>query len=278
MPPSIKLFLSIAVLLLSLPLKPILAQHDGRYSFKYPGDFFSPGGQETGFTPGAHRKIGILIQNRTALPLSKIASLIFHTPPFDRYGQFFYFRLEEEFQEDLAGKNILSTRAYDYSGRPIAGGLPISAGQGAFNLIFLRFGPREVIRCSCTGATIHTSQGNFAYVGEDSILHEIGHALAGLADEYSHPGASDFDAVNLEDRQARKLKWSSLIEQGFLPDRIIPRTEIIEGVDRGNFLIPSNNCYMNNHNQPKDNRYCPVCQLAIISRISQLSGAAPPWG
>lgn len=192
-------------------------------------------------------------------------------------NSFFYFRIEEEFREDIAKNNILSTRAYNYSGTPIAGGLPTSAGQGAFNLIFLKFGIKEVIKCSCNGATIHTNQGNFSFVGEDSILHEIGHAFVELADEYSHPRASNFAAVNLEDRSANNLKWNGLIGQGFLPNRRIKRSEIISGIDRGKYLIPSNNCYMNNHRNPEDNRYCPVCQLAIISRISQLSGATPPW-
>ncbi|MFQ5962743.1 MAG: hypothetical protein ACE5KZ_00485 [Candidatus Scalinduaceae bacterium] len=265
------------ILLLFLPSGQLLAQHDGRYSFKYPRNFFNPGGAEEVFNPSTHNKIGILIQNRTNRPLQEITTMIFNTSPFDRYKQFFYFRIEEEFSEDIVNNNILSARAYDYNGRPIAGGLTTSEGQGAFNLTFLKFGFREVIQCSCNGVTIHTNQGNFSFVGEDSILHETGHAFTELADEYSHPMSSNFAAINLEDRHVPGLKWSGLIEQGFLPDRRIERNEIIGGIDRGRFLIPSNNCYMNNHTSPRDNRYCPVCQLAIISRISQLSGTALPW-
>ena len=134
-----------------------------------------------------------------------------------------------------------------------------------------------MIQCSCSGATIHTDQGNFSFAGEDSILHEIGHAFAELADEYSHPRASNFAAVNLEDRSMHRPKWNRLIEQGLLPGRRIERVETVKGLDRGKFIIPSNNCYMNNHRNPGDDRYCPVCQLAIIDRISQLSGAAVPW-
>lgn len=275
---SIKILLPITILLLLfLPSKQTLAQYDARYAFKYPKDFFNPVGTGVDFNPSVHKKIGILIQNYTSLPLTEIADMIFNTSPFDRYKQFFYFRIEEEFREDILNNNILSTRAYDYNGRPIAGGLPISEGQGAFNLVFLKFGLKEVIRCSCTGVSIHTHQGNFAYAGEDSILHEMGHAFAGLADEYSDPRASNFAAINLEDRRTPEPKWSRLIKQGFLPDRRIERREIIGGIDSGRFLIPSSNCYMNNHTSPKDDRYCPVCQLAIISRISQLSGATPSW-
>ncbi|MFQ5685251.1 MAG: hypothetical protein ACE5GV_01190 [Candidatus Scalindua sp.] len=269
--------LFITVLLLSLPFEPALVQNDGRYSFKYPGDFFSPGGAVVEFDAASYDKIGVLVTNRTTRPLAEITRMIFSTSPFDRYKQFFYFRIEDEFREDMANNNTLSTRAYNYNGRPINGGLPISEGQGSFNLIFLKFGIKEVIQCSCNGATIHANQGNFSFVGEDSILHEIGHAFARLADEYSHPRASNFAAVNLEDRRANNLRWEGLIEQGFLPDRRIKRIEAIGALDRGKFLIPSNNCYMNNHRNPKDDRYCPVCQLAIIDRISQLSGVTSPW-
>ena len=68
-----------------------------------------------------------------------------------------------------------------------------------------------------------------------------------------------------------------LVEQGFLPNSRIERIEMVNGMDRGKFMIPSNNCYMNNHRNPEDDRYCPVCQLAIIDRISQLSGVTFPW-
>jgi hypothetical protein len=267
----------IMILLLLLPIGQVLAQHDGRYSFEYPGNFFNYGGEEVEFNASVHRKIGVLVSNRTTRPLSEVTRMIFNTSPFDRYKQFFFFRIEEEFREDMASNNILSTRAYDYDGRAIDGGLPVSEGRGSFNLIFLTFGMKEVIQCSCNGATIHTNQGNFSFAGEDSILHEIGHAFAELADEYSHPRASDFAAVNLEDRGARRLKWNGLIEQGFLTNRKIERIETVNGMDRGRFRIPSSNCYMNNHRNPDDDRYCPVCQLAIIDKISQLSGVTSPW-
>ncbi len=267
----------ITMLLLLLPIGQVLGQQDDRYSFNYPGSFFREGGREVEFNASAHRKIGVLASNRTIRSLSEITRMIFKSSPFDRYKQFFYFRIEQEFREDLASNNIFSTRAYDYDGRAIEGGLSVSEGRGSFNLTFLRFGKQEVIQCSCSGVTIHTDQGNFSFAGEDSILHEIGHAFAELADEYSHPRASNFAAVNLEDRGVHRPKWNRLTRQGFLPNRRIEREETVNGFDRGRFLIPSNNCYMNNHRNPGDDRYCPVCQLAIIDRISQLSRATSPW-
>jgi len=274
-----KIFKNLVVIafFIFLASRPLMAQNDGRYSFKYPRGFFSPRGETVEFDASLHNRIGVLVTNRTTRSLSEITRMIFSASPFDRYKQFFYFRIEGEFREDLKNNNTHSARAYDYSGTPINGGLSISEGQGSFNLIFLRFGMKEVIQCSCKGATVHTDRGNFSFVGEDSILHEIGHAFAGLADEYSHIRASNFAAVNLENRYANNLKWNGLIWQGFLPDRRIKRVEEVSGLDRGRFLIPSNNCYMNNHRNPGDDRYCPVCQLVIIGRISQLSGIIPPW-
>jgi hypothetical protein len=270
-------YLFITAILLSMASASVSAQNGGRYSFEYPGGFFNSNGKEVAFDTSVHRKIGVLVSNRTTLSLPEITRMIFNTSPFDRYKQFFYFRVEEEFREDMANNNSFSTRAYDYDGRAISGGLPVSEGRGSFNLIFLRFGKEEMIQCSCNGATLHTNQGNFSFAGEDSLLHEIGHAFAELADEYSHPMASNFAAVNLENRHSGNFKWNGLIEQGFLPNSKIERIEEVNGVDRGRFIIPSENCYMNNHNNPKDNRYCPVCQIAIIGRITQLSGAAAPW-
>ncbi|MGR3179324.1 MAG: hypothetical protein ACUZ8E_14845 [Candidatus Anammoxibacter sp.] len=253
------------------------AQHNEQYTFKYPKDFFYNDRAVMQFNPSKHRKIGVLIQNQTNRSLPDIVNMIFNTSPFDRYKHFFYFRIVNELNEDMANNNVHATRAYDYSGKPISGGLSATQGNGAFNMTFIKFGLQDVIRCSCKGVTISTNQGNFAFVGEDSILHEIGHAFAGLADEYSHPAASEFMAINIEDRNARMLKWNGLLQQGFLPNKRVKRVELINGVDKGRFLIPSDNCYMNNHGNPKDNRYCPVCQIAIIDRISQLASIETPW-
>lgn len=253
------------------------AQNNEVYKFKYEKDFFDSGKKEITFNPSRHRKIGILIQYNTRSKLSDITNLIFNTSPFDRYKQFFYFRLADELNKDMINNNMHNTRAYDYMGLPIKGGLPVSQGHGAFNMIFIKFGIKEVIKCSCKGVTFQTNRGNFAYVGEDSILHEIGHAFVNLADEYSHPAVSKSISFNVENRKANTLKWEGLITQGFLPNKRIKREELINGIDKGQFLIPSDNCYMNNHENTKDDRYCSVCQIAIISRISQLSGVEVPW-
>ena len=89
--------LFIAMALITLPFEQALAQNDGRYSFKYPGDFFSPGGAEVEFDAPVHDKIGVLVTNRTTRSLSEITSMIFNTSPFDRYKQFFTFALKMNF-------------------------------------------------------------------------------------------------------------------------------------------------------------------------------------
>ncbi len=67
--------LFIAMFLIILPLGQVLAQNDGRYSFKYPGDFFSSAGAEVEFDASVHDKIGVLVTNRTTRPLSEITRI-----------------------------------------------------------------------------------------------------------------------------------------------------------------------------------------------------------
>ena len=108
------------------------------------------------------------------------------------------------------------------------------------------------------------TEGKKASVTETTLLHEFGHALAKLADEYDHERASDAGKSNI-DEAGPPPKWTPLIEQGFLGPPV-PRKEKV---------IPSDNCHMNN--QPTDNRWCPVCQLVLIAKICELSGALAPW-
>ena len=86
----------IMALVLLLPIGQVFGQHDGRYSFKYPGDFFNYGGEEVEFNASMHRKIGVLVSNRTTRPLSEITHMIFNASPFDRYKQLLSVRKEEE--------------------------------------------------------------------------------------------------------------------------------------------------------------------------------------
>ena len=76
------IFIAISVLLLSSAQTQ--AQQDGRYSYKYPGDFFSPGGSVVEFDAAAYNKIGVLVTNHTARSLSEITRMIFSASPFDR--------------------------------------------------------------------------------------------------------------------------------------------------------------------------------------------------
>jgi len=52
--------------------------------------------------------------------------------------------------------------------------------------------------------------------------------------------------------------------------------EMKEGEDIGIYSIPSSVCVMN-HPEKSNGRFCPVCQLQLIDRISQLTGTKTPW-
>ena len=76
----------------------------GDTSLTIPLVFLVTEAKRLSFNASVHRKIGVLVSNRTTLPLSEITRIIFNTSPFDRYKQFFYFRIEDEFREDMANK------------------------------------------------------------------------------------------------------------------------------------------------------------------------------
>ncbi len=229
-------------------------QEDAWYDQDYAASFFQSGQKGIPYYP-RFRKIGITVDPATH-PISTAIAPLFQKAPLDRYRDFFYIRIEKEWLGDLAsGTN--NPRAYDVDGRPVPGGIPVTDLDGTVHLRFLsgdEFSP----------GILGFTEGNKASVTPTSLLHEFGHALANLGDEYNHPFASDAGGANL-DSPNESPKWESLVEQGFIGPPI-PRSEKV---------IPSNNCYMNNH--PTDNRWCPVCQLALMAKICDLSGASAPW-
>ncbi|MBI4567206.1 MAG: hypothetical protein HY719_02290, partial [Planctomycetes bacterium] len=241
-----------------------------RYLTRYDDKFFLDGAPPLDLSAEMVRPIGVHVDLGGAdLSLQNVANEVFRHSPLDRYRGAFYFRLVNELEVELE-RDLPSPTAYDSYGLRIPGGKPIVSGQVGFYLYFNRV---DRAACGCAGF----SAGNEANVTKDSLMHEIGHAFAGLGDEYDSTAASKAPAPNLELRAAPRLKWQGLIDQGHVPADRVPRVEMIGERDDGQYLVPSRRCFMNNHLNPPDERYCPVCQLAIIDAICRITGVAPPW-
>lgn len=239
-----------------------------RFNAPYPPDFFGDGGGPIPFVEGEHSRIGILVDpGESHMNVAEIGECIFSESPFDRYREFFFLRLASEYEDDLS-RGASRPRAYDVQGRPAPSGVGVSILDGTF---LVRFVSRDELLPGVSGVT----RGREARVTPESLLHEIGHAFARLADEYDDALAGDLDGANLELRATPEPKWQPLVEHGFLPRERFARVEVVDGHDQGRFVVPSDDCFMNNHR--KDDRYCPVCQLELIDRISKLTGASPPW-
>ena len=249
------------------------ARSDGplRYRRLYPEDFFEEGGAPVRFNAHAHARIGLTIDLSDApadRTLQDVADRIFTRSPWDRYVGFFYLRRAAEFNRDLE-TGAASPRAYDAAGERIEGGLPLSPLDG---VAFIRFADRSDLPEGILGFT----SGPVSIVTDGSMLHELGHAFAGLGDEYSDARATDEDTVNVELRTVSLPDWQGLIDQEHLPDERIPRIEPDEfGDDAGIYIIPAHYCTMNSATFA--GRFCPVCQLEIVARISKLSGVNVPW-
>jgi hypothetical protein len=238
-----------------------------RYQKAYAAAFFDAGGTGVPFDPAKHVRIGITVDLGGGLRLSDVSALLFRLAPLDRYRDFFYFRIGAEFAEDLANGSP-SPRAYNWNAVGLAQGQPRNERDGT---VFLAFKDPATFSPGILGLT----EGSKAQVTVVSLLHEFGHAFAQLADEYDADIASPGPAENLAPRQpADGYAWKPMVQKGLLPEPRI-RVELKDGVDIGQWRVPSNECHMNNH--PTDERFCPVCQLAIIARIAELSGVAVPW-
>lgn len=241
---------------------------DTRFTAPYPPGFFDAGGLPVRFAEGEHARVGILVDpGQSGLDLASIASRVFAISPFDRYRDFFFLRVIAEYEEDLS-RGVPRPRAYDSQGTFLPSGMAVSVLDGTF---VVRFALLQELMPGVTGVT----RGREAQVTLGSLVHEVGHAFAQLADEYDDPRAGDLGKANLESRDAGTLKWQPLVDRGFLPQGRFPREQVIDGKDTGAYVVPSDNCFMNN--QPIDSRYCPVCQLEVVDRICRLTGAARPW-
>ena len=218
---------------------------DARYRAPFPPSFFEPGGAEALAFDPSRRRIGITVELGPGMKLEEVTRPIFAAAPFDRYRAAFHFRLADEFP---------APRAYDSYANPM-GEVPWSESDGT---VFLRFREPEDFPERVLGVT----RGCEALVTPVSLLHELGHALARLGDEYE--GGTAEERVNLA--RGREVPWAPLAAAGRLP---VP-------VRRDDaFLVPSEDCHM--ANRPGPTRFCPVCQLEIHARVAALTGAPLPW-
>lgn len=220
-------------------------ENDARYRHSFHRDFFEAGrAPAVPFDP-SRRRIGITIEPGPGMSPGQVAGPIFAAAPFDRYRELFHLRLASEFPEP---------RAYDSYGNAM-GEVPWDDSDGT---VFLRFREPEDLPENVLGVT----RGCDALVMPVSLLHELGHALARLGDEYE--GGNADDRVNLS-RQP-EAPWAPLVAAGHLPPPF--RRDAA-------FFIPSDACHMGN--RPGAAGFCPVCQLEIHARICALTGAPLPW-
>jgi hypothetical protein len=210
----------------------------------YPLGYFTPGREAVPFDPLRGRRIGITVE-LGGVKMSEVALAIFSEPPFDRFREWFYLRNEAEFP---------SATAYDFLGRPMG---DVSRGE-LEGTVYLRFRDPKHFQKGVLGY----ARGCEAFVQKVSLLHEIGHALGALGDEY--PEGSPPPFANVAGK--REVPWAPLIRGGHLPQPFLRE----EGV-----WIPAETCHMNN-NAAGQVDYCPVCQLALIGRIAELAGAPVP--
>ncbi len=217
---------------------------DARYRRPYSRAFFDPGGAPVAFD-AAKGRIGITLEPGAGVSPSEVAILLFGAAPLDRYRAWFFIRRADDFPDP---------KAFDGFGNPM-GPVPYGDLEGT---VFLHFKDPTTFAKGVLGYTM----GCNAFVQGESLLHEFGHAFAALGDEYAE--GSQESAANLFRQPA--VPWLPLVSSDLLPSPLHRDSE---------FFIPSDNCYMNN--SPAQNRYCPVCQLAIHARIAELTGGRLPW-
>ncbi len=110
------------------------------------------------------------------------------------------------------------------------------------------------------GSTIGFTMGNTAYA--EIILHELGHTLAGLTDEYAYGGCgypAGWNGLSTHDTAYARTLWGDT----WVP--WLPGDGLYNGADycpQG--LRDSVDCKMNHLNQP----YCPQCKKRFIASFN----------
>lgn len=220
------------------------ARGEARYRRAYDRTFFELGGPAIPFDP-TKRRIGITLDLGAGVGIREVGIALFGAAPLDRTRDWFYFRRAADFP---------APKAFDSHGDPMED-LPYGDLDGT---VVLHFKDPAVFDKGVLGYTT----GCHAFVQGASLLHEFGHAFARLGDEYEDGSAHE--AANLFQRETPP--WMTLVESGLLPAPL--RRD-------ARFFMPSDNCFLNN--RAAQSRYCPVCQLEILARISELAGAPLPW-
>lgn len=268
---------------------------DPRYRVPYPPRFFETGGPKVKYDPARHLKLGIVIRNRTDMDMHYIIESIMTTAPFDRYRDFFVFTNADEATRDVRLNNQFIT-TYDGYGRRIGGGFDWTVMRVRAGLVVLDVNDYEWKRSGTLGYAFKQT----AITQKSTILHELGHVLGDLGDEYSigeqehqevldrllrslgkeyaYRMGRDWTRVraNLEYRTRSPFKWFPLAEEGFIPEGVFCRVEIKDDHDVGQFAVPAPYCVMN-HPEKSEGKFCPVCQLQLIARIARYTGCTTPW-
>ncbi|NOY38372.1 MAG: peptidase [Chlorobi bacterium] len=249
--------------------------------------------------PAVHLDIAILAEGytREEIPLffsdaHRLGDTLLHTPPYDRYGNkiniFAIGTASEERGPDIPGEGIyrntlFSSTFYTFD---LARYLTISdlpavydhlAGSPADQVIILvnseRYGGGGIFNyiTVCSARNVLSPQ---------VLVHEFGHAFAGLGDEYYNTSVVYENFYNREVEPWEpnlttlvhfETKWKDMIA----PDTPIPTPDIPEnynkvGVYEGGGYVaegvyrPYHDCLMKS-NETRD--FCPVCQRAITRMI-----------
>jgi hypothetical protein len=221
------------------------ARFEALIQARWPHGFFGPAPDPVPFDPGVGRRIGLTVELGPGITMAEVAHEIFSEPPFDRYREWFYLRDAA----DAPGEG-----AYDAVGRALPG-VPRNELDGT---VYLRFrDPAHFAK-----GVLGYAKGCEAFVQKVSLLHETGHALGALGDEY--PGGTPPPHPNLS--ADRRVPWAALVRDGHLPPPFLRE----EGV-----WVAAETCHMNNNAVGKVD-FCSVCQLALIARIVELTGAPLP--
>lgn len=232
---------------------------------------------------------------------------LFSEPPFKQYRELcnfytVYVESYDEGAENTPAENKLRNAfnsTYGVGGierllqyQDSAAVLEAARNAPAIDVVFVMVNDK---RYGGSGGTIRDAFGRvipapcFSVGGLPSwqvAVHELGHSLANLGDEYvdatvadSYPlpfGARDFDAPNLTlardvdandpESLPRTLKWGHLLA--------LPGAKGVIGLFEGAFFRekgvfrPSANCKMREYDQP----FCAVCQEAIARRMHEICG------